>query len=267
MSTMMGGYAAPAPPVDREVTGILQGFENRNNGWVRFAILEPNMQYPVKCDTKKQDVVAQAMAMGGQMVTVQIREQLSETLNPHTNQPYTNRYLNAIAPAGYAPSVQPQQPQWNGQQQVPPPQPQGQQWAPQQPQQPQAPPEQPRAFADNSGKTGAEKDLDIHRQLCWKGACWLAAAGKIEATPVALVQACEVGMAYLEYGPLRFGVQPFSSEQAAQMTQAFGGDGHPFNDALPPGAGAPEHEGQPGQACPDCGYVGGHAYGCPREGT
>jgi hypothetical protein len=69
MSTsMLGGYASPAAPVDREITGQLTAYENRSSGWVRFSIQEQGRQYPVKVDTKKQEIVQMAMALGGQMV-------------------------------------------------------------------------------------------------------------------------------------------------------------------------------------------------------
>jgi hypothetical protein len=252
MSTM-GGYAQPAPPIDREIVGMLVGQEPRSNGWVRFAILEQGRQYPVKVDTKKPEIVQAAFALGGQIVVAQIREQQSDSINPHTNQPYTNRYLNTIALAG---QQQPQQQgQW-GQPQGQPQQPQAQQWGPQAPQaapQPQAQPEQ------NWGLTGAEKDLDIHRQVAWKCACFLAAGNVIEANPIALVEAAEVAMAYFTYGPLRFGVTAFTGQTAA------GNGGHPFDEPLPEGQGAPQYEQPQPQNCPDCGYPAPqHAYGCPR---
>lgn len=265
MSTM-GGYAAPPQPVERVLQGVLAGVEPRNNGWMRFAIQEPGRQYPVKVDTKKPEIVNQAMALMGQMVSAVIREEQSTSINPHNNQPYTNRYLNEIAPAGYVPQGQPVQEK---------------QMLAGYPLQPQQPQQQPVQVQQSQQLTGAERDLDIHRQLAWKGACWLAAAGVIGSEPRDLVEAAEVGMAYIHYGPLRFGVQPFSAdgpsrEVVYQLKQEQGGnpnyarvegmvtaDGHPFDDQLPPGQGSPRHETE--DACPDCGYIGGeHAYGCPR---
>ncbi|HEY7421436.1 MAG TPA: hypothetical protein VH541_05455 [Gaiellaceae bacterium] len=232
--SMMGGYPQPSAPTDREIVGQLVGYESRNNGWMRFAIMEPGRQYAVKVDTKKTDVINAAMALGGQTVVAQIREQQSDTINPHTNQPYTNRYLNQIAMAGMQPQpqTQPQQPQqqtWGQPTPQPTPQPQPQQEA-------------------NWGLTGAEKDLDIHRQVAWKCACFLAAGGVIETNPVSLVEAAEVAMAYFTYGPLRFGVTAFDV-------------GSPAGN----GAAPQQPQQQDGAACPDCGYpYPQHAYGCPR---
>ena len=250
MTTSMlgGGYAAPTEPVDRQIVGQLTAYENRSNGWVRFSIQEQGRQYPVKVDTKKQEIIQIAMALGGQIVVAAVREQQSEAINPHNGQPYTNRYLNEIALAGTQQPVMQPQPQ---------PQPQSQGWGqntgalvPTQPQ-PQPQPMQQIAPA----LTGAEKDLDIHRQVAWKCSCALAAGGVIEPTPVALVEAAEVAMAYFEYGPLRFGVTPYSGAPSG---------GHPFDDPLPPGQGAAQFE-QNGAACPDCGYPPpDHAFGCPR---
>jgi hypothetical protein len=263
MSSVLGGYQPPPQPVERVIQGVLAGVEPRNNGWRRFAIQEPGRQYPIKVDTKKPEVIDQAMALMGQMVSAAIREQQSDSINPHNNQPYINRYLNEIAAAGHAQNPPPQQVQQP--QPVPFPQQAARQQTPQE---------------WGGGLTGAEKDLDIHRQLAWKGACWMAAAGKIESTPRALVEAAEVGMAYITYGPLRFGVQPFSADGGAQHEPGGGSeynpayarvdgqvpaanDDHPFNDPLPPGQGSSAAE--QGDVCLDCGYLGGdHAYGCPR---
>lgn len=189
-------------PVDREIEGMLAGVEQRQAGWVRFAILEDGNQYPTKVDTKKPELVNAAMALMSNRVRAAIREQQSTTINPHTNAPYTNRYLNEISAVDVALGVRPVQttndapatnvnvPTTTGQQPL----------------------------------MGLDKDLNIARQCASKVVAMLAAGGKLppeQVTPQGLVEACEVWMAYYFYGPHRFGAQPFAQED---MTEPVGGD-------------------------------------------
>ena len=90
----------PAPPVERTIHGKLTGVEMRNAGWHRFAILEPGNQYPYRADTKKKELIDQAMSLMNQDVTIQVQERESENINEHTGEPFVNKYLNAIARAG-----------------------------------------------------------------------------------------------------------------------------------------------------------------------
>jgi hypothetical protein len=245
------GYAAPQPPVDLNVYGTLVGVEARNKGWMRFLIMEAGKQYPYKADTSDQDVIAAAMSLMNQPVAAQCREQNSDTINPRNNQPYKNRWLNAIAPAGAQQQAQqaPQQAQQAPIQYVPP------QYVPseQQPQQEVA--RQP--FVD-------EREMQIMRQAASK----VVAMSGMYALPTTqhnakgMVEACEVWMAYYVYGPLRLGVQPFSAPQGqdAAVTAAQA----PLQPALEAAAvpGAQVAEGVP---CDQCGFTGTHALNCPNE--
>lgn len=214
--TNMGGTmqpAQPAPqPVDRQVFGLLVSAEQRNGGWVRFAIQEQGKQYPTKADTKKPDQIGQAMSLMGQPVSVLIHEQESHTTNPNSGRPYINRYLNEIAPWGAG-----QQPQQVTQAQ----------YAPQQQMQTQPPIAQqqspgPVPAPIQPGAMGREKDIEIMRQAASKVAAQLLSQVDLpnEDNPLkAFVEICEAMMAYFVHGPLRFGVTPFDRPRQPQVPQ------------------------------------------------
>jgi hypothetical protein len=221
-------YQAPAPPVDKDVHGHLVGVEMRQAGWHRFLIQEPGRQYPLKADTKVPEIVEQAMSLMNQQVSAQIREQTSETINPHSGQPYVNRYLNQIAAQGFVPTTQGQ---------------------------PQPTQGQPQAAQVQPAISGYDKDLNIMRQCASK--CAVAMIGALpeeQRTIPGLIAAAETWVSYYVYGPLRFGLQPFSSPDGQEMPV-----GAP--ESAPPGL-----EDTSQAPCPDCGFVGTHAIGCPRGG-
>jgi hypothetical protein len=266
MSYQQPAYQAPAPPIDREVHGVLIGVEARTNGWMRFSIKAPDQQYPYKADTKKPEVIQAAMSMMHQPVSAQVREQDSQEINPHNGQPYKNRYLNAIAPQGYAPGVMPS-PQRMANSQPPGPTYPQQPVTPAGPQPPAAPGPQPAMV--QPGISGYEKDINIMRQTASKVvAMSLETLPPEQRTPAGMVAACEAWLAYYVYGPLRFGVQPFSSPSGQ------GGDFQPRTSDMPFTPDAAEEARATGAAygydwdgtgpCPDCGFTGQHAIGCPR---
>jgi hypothetical protein len=205
--------------------------EQRNSGWFRFSIAEQGRQYPVKVDTKKPETVQQAMSLMGQPVAAQIREQQSDNINPNNNRPYVNRYLNSIAPAGFAPGVQPAPGAVGPTGQVYQPQPaqpqQGYQNVPPQPQQHPTPTHSEPVQQFQPGLQGVERELAIMRQTAAK--C-VSMASQIlppeQQTPTGLIEAAEVWVAYFMQGPLRFGVTPFNQPRqprpsAQQMGQQF----------------------------------------------
>jgi hypothetical protein len=242
-------YQPPAPPVDKDVHGQLVGVETRNAGWMRFLILEPGNQYPYKADTKNDEVIAAAMTLMNQAVSARVREQESTEINPHSGKPYMNRWLNAIAPQGYVQQNVPSgqvYPDPRFQQQVQQPMQQAPQ--PQQPQQPAQVPVQPAI-------SGYDKDINIMRQCASKCATMmLSTLPEEQRTIPGLIAAAEAWMAYYIYGPLRFNVQPFSSPDGQQ--------GIPPGGSLRAAQAAEEPVEQP---CPDCGFTGTHALGCPRN--
>ena len=235
-------YPQPSPPVDREIQGVLASVEMRQGGWHRFSIMEQGNQYPTKVDTKKADTVQQAMSLMGQPVAAAVREQESGNINPNNNKPYINRYLNGIAPFGYAPGVMPVQGA---------PQPaQYQATYPAQPHVPQQPQSAPPAI--QPGIMGMDKDIAIMRQTASKVVAMSLRVLPAEQQNVrGMIEACEVWLAYYIHGPLRFGLTPF---------------GEPQEQA--PGNGQPEESPRyvvldGTRPCPECGHTNTHAPGCP----
>ena len=91
-----------------QIVGTLTGIESRNGGWSAIAILEEGNQYPKKLSTKKQELISASVSLMGQLVTAAYNESESNQTNPHTGNPYVNRYLEAITP-GAQQLVQPGQ--------------------------------------------------------------------------------------------------------------------------------------------------------------
>jgi len=271
-------YPQAPGPVDRTIQATLASVEQRQGGWYRFAFQEDGQQYPLRADTKKVDLIQQAMSLMGQAVSAQIREQESTTINPNSGKPYINRHLNAISPAGYATGVQPvpgapTPQQWQQAQQQPvyqpqPPQ-QPQTW--QQPPQPQQPvPAQPQQPPTQPPIMGYDRDINIMRQTASK-----VVARMIEALPPeqqtmqGLIGACEAWMTYYVYGPLRFGVTAFDPMRSADPTASINTDPQRQQWALDGATDTSRPDADAVYArtgvCPDCGRDGGlHMVGCPR---
>ena len=154
-----------------EITGQLAGIEARNGGWFAVAIQEQGKDWPLKLSTKKGELVQMAQQLMGQMVTAGYNEQESTNINPHNNQPYINRYLEALSLAGMngqQPQQMAQQPQQMVQQQPIQMQPQQVMQQPMQVQ--QQPQVQPIV---QQRQSEAERELKIHRQAACKVAVQL----------------------------------------------------------------------------------------------
>lgn len=209
---------AALPPGEHVIVGTLSGLEPKTNGWMRFSITREGNQYPDKVDTSKPEIIAQATALMGQLVSAQVNVQQSDTPNPHKPGTfYMNRYLNAIGPA--APGQQSQVAQAAPQAQTP--------YVP-----------TPQAAPSGDPFAPDARDLKIYRQVAWKTSIDLAVHGLIPFEPVALVQASEVAMGYLRYGPARFGVVGHDAPSANQAMPQGQGDGHeqaphPADDDIP----------------------------------
>lgn len=90
-----------------QIVGTLIGVMEKPSGWTQVQIGVPGKQYPVKADTKKQEIIDAARAVGSEVATWTIKTTESENINPNTGNPYKNRYLEAVelganaqAPAG-----------------------------------------------------------------------------------------------------------------------------------------------------------------------
>ena len=82
--------------MNQQVIGQVTAIEPRNAGWVAVHVHEPGKQYPKKLSTKKTELIQAAQQLVGQIVTAGYNEATSDSINPHTGQPYINRYLEAI---------------------------------------------------------------------------------------------------------------------------------------------------------------------------
>jgi hypothetical protein len=245
---------APQPPVDKTIQGLLHSYEPRQSGWYRFLIYEQGKQYPTKVDTKKPELIQEAGALLGQNVSANIREQPSDSINPHNGKPYTNRYLNAIAPAGFAPGVQPS-PQAQQSQQTfgsaPPAHPVPTHSEPVQQFQP--------------GIAGFEKDLNIMRQTAAKVVAMSVSILPPEQRDAkGMVEACEAWLGYFVHGPLRFGVTPFDQPRQAQVQDS------PLHGVVGPHGVNPAVQPQPGYSTPQPGPPQGSEqtdiFGAPYDG-
>ena len=93
--------------VQKVIQGQVTAIEPRANGWAAVSILAPGKQHPVKLSTKRQDLLGEAQQLAWQMVDALYNEEESTNINPHNGQPYVNRYLEQLAPAGQMPQPQP----------------------------------------------------------------------------------------------------------------------------------------------------------------
>lgn len=88
------------------VIGTLAGIEEKPSGWMVAKVSMPGKQYPLKLETKKEEIIDQARAARGQTATWKYTEHESDTINERSGKPYINRHLEAVKvgehlPAGY----------------------------------------------------------------------------------------------------------------------------------------------------------------------
>lgn len=79
-----------------QIVGTLLGVMEKPSGWTQVQINVEGLQYPVKADTKKQEIIDAAKAVGTEVATWTIKVTESENINPHSGNPYKNRYLEAV---------------------------------------------------------------------------------------------------------------------------------------------------------------------------
>lgn len=85
----------------RTVVGTCQATEQKpGSDWVRFMIEVEGNQYPLRVDTRDEDVIARGKAVGAGVATWTINEKESDKINPRNNKPYTNRYLEDVVEGG-----------------------------------------------------------------------------------------------------------------------------------------------------------------------
>lgn len=85
----------------KTVVGTNGGITEKANGWYEIAVAIPGKQYPVKLATKKSEIVDSVRALGsGEVGTFSYKETESDKINPHTDKPYINRYLEGVEAGG-----------------------------------------------------------------------------------------------------------------------------------------------------------------------
>ena len=83
------------------VVGTNGGITEKANGWFEVAVAIPGKQYPVKLSTKKSEIVDAVRELGaGEVGTFSYKETESDRINPHTEKPYINRYLEGVEKGG-----------------------------------------------------------------------------------------------------------------------------------------------------------------------
>jgi hypothetical protein len=111
------------------------------------------------------------------------------------------------------------------------------------------------------GIMGFDKDINIMRQTAAKVvAMSFQVLPEDQRTPIGMIAACEVWMAYFLHGPLRFGVTAFGDQPAA-VGVTMNMNGAPDPDFQ---SGDPHFIQLDGtMPCPECGHTDAHAEGCP----
>ena len=87
--------------VQKSVVGTCTAVEQKpGSEWMRFMVEVQGNQYPQRLDTRDEDVIAAAKAVGAQVATWTFNEVESDKINPRSNKPYINRYLEAVELGG-----------------------------------------------------------------------------------------------------------------------------------------------------------------------
>ena len=89
---------------EERYVGTLAGVTSKpGSDWHSIEINVPNLRYPVKADTKKSEIIEKVNAVGADIATWIVNEVESDKINPKSNKPYINRYLEGVEPGGVIP--------------------------------------------------------------------------------------------------------------------------------------------------------------------
>ena len=85
---------------DVQYVGTVAGLIEKKAGWHSVEIHVPGKQYPVKADTKLENLLTQVREIrdGDLVATFTVRESESENINEKTGKPYTERRLQKVEP-------------------------------------------------------------------------------------------------------------------------------------------------------------------------
>lgn len=85
----------------RTVVGTCSAVEQKpGSEWMRFLVEVQGNNYPLRLDTRDEDVIKKARDAGAQVATWTINEKESDKINPRSNKPYINRYLEGVVLGG-----------------------------------------------------------------------------------------------------------------------------------------------------------------------
>lgn len=92
----------------KTATGVKQGITEKSGGWFSIEIALPGKEYPLKLDTKKQELVELARAAGENVMEWKYTETDSGTPNPHRpGSNFINRHFEGVAPPSPDANVSP----------------------------------------------------------------------------------------------------------------------------------------------------------------
>ena len=83
---------------DVPYVGTVKGLIEKTGGWYAVEIAVPGEQYPIKADTKLENLLKSVREIrdAGLVATFTVRESESQNINPNTGNPYTERRLQSV---------------------------------------------------------------------------------------------------------------------------------------------------------------------------
>ena len=83
---------------DVPYVGTVKGLIEKTNDWYTVEIAVPGKQYPIKADTKLDNLLKSVREIrdAGLVATFIVRESASQNINPNTGNPYTERRLQSV---------------------------------------------------------------------------------------------------------------------------------------------------------------------------